>query len=198
MEIACTGVILSVFYNVTRSLQIRYSKRHVANRNFYRWLWHTTFSIECHLNREKFVEFKETLKKKIDAILIKIPNTKKNIFFKISFCFSCFHTKIYFSLGFSQVQKAELIKKHIYIYIFLFNCINFHTFIYTNIIHAPTWKLLKPHPSFTHFNNPCGGESSERLNPIIRRLIWLGGGGRWREMLVWSEQRLMPFKMHEE
>lgn len=193
MEIACTGVILSVFYNVTRSLQIRYSKRHVANRNFYRWLWHTTFSIECHLNREKFVEFKETLKKKIDAILIKIPNTKKNIFFKISFCFNCFHTKIYFSLGFSQVQKVELIKKHIYIYFFSIASIS--TLLYTQ---TSSMRQLQNCWNPTHFNNPCGGESSERLNPIIRRLIWLGGGGRWREMLVWSEQRLMPFKMHEE
>lgn len=139
MEIACTGVILSVFYNVTRSLQIRYSKRHVANRNFYRWLWHTTFSIECHLNREKFVEFKETLKKKIDAILIKTPNTKKNIFFKISFCFNCFHTKIYFSLGFSQVQKAELIKKHIYIYISL----QLHKFPHFYIHKHHPWANLK-------------------------------------------------------
>lgn len=191
MEIWCTGVILSVCYNVTRSLQIRYSKRHVANRNFYRWLCRTTVPRRVSIGKNSL----DSKKKRHRSDIRQNPEYLLQNF--TSFAKNLFLTRIKF--------KRIHVRKHIYIYFLQsFPFISFasiSTLLYTQTRSSSSiWKLLKPIPSLAHFNNPGGGESSERLNPIIRRLVWLGrrGGGREREVRRNGGLIVMPFKMHEE
>lgn len=163
MEIWCTGVILSVCYNeVTRSLQIRYSKRHVANRNFYRWLCRTTVPRRVSIGKNSL----DSKKKRHRSDIRQNPEYLLQNF--TSFAKNLFLTRIKF--------KRIHVRKHIYIYLFP-SIASISTLLYTQTRSSSSiWKLLKPIPSLAHFNNPGGGESSERLNPIIRRLVWLGGG----------------------
>lgn len=186
MEIWCTEVILSVCYNVTRSLQIRYSKRHVANRNFYRWLCCTTVPRRVSIGKNSLDSKKKghrsDIRQNPEYLLQNFTSFAKNLFL----------TRIKF--------KRIHVRKHIYIYLFP-SIASISTLLYTQTRSSSSiWKLLKPIPSLAHFNNPGGGESSERLNPIIRRLVWLGrrGGGREREVRRNGGLIVMPFKMHEE